>query len=112
MLSFDDLVCSAWPPMCTLFDISCVMVMPSDFHRVRALFCCSEFDLQMQCISSASCILFMAVAISVLDTPASFFVQRVSSINSTLRLSLVKRLEYAIMPIGVAVSSILCSGGG
>ena len=76
MLSFDDLVCSAWPPMCTLFDISCVMVMPSDFHRVRALFCCSEFDLQMQCISSASCILFMAVAISVLDTPASFFVHR------------------------------------
>ena len=45
-------------------------------------------------------------------TPASFLVQRVSSINSTLRLSLVKRLEYAIMPIGVAVSSILCSGGG
>ena len=83
MLSFDDLVCSAWPPMCTLFDISCVMVMPSDFHRVRALFCCSEFDLQMQCISSASCILLICV----------FFEQKLGRYYSDRRTYLPTRLQ-------------------
>ena len=112
VLSSDVFTLSAWFPMCALSVISCVVVMPNDFHNERACSCWVEFDLQMQCISCASWTSFMAWAISAFDTPFSFTVHMISSMNCILRLSLVRRLEYAIMPIGLAVSSTCCGGGG